>query len=302
MFNKMIVLGCGLIGCSIAGAAKQKKIAKQIIGIETQNINYVKKLSFFDEIKNSILEVDNADLVLICTPIASLSQIFGDLIYQHSSRKYGLVTDVFSTKKSLLNLIFKLSTPEKISFYESFLSSHPLAGSEKIGAVAANVKLFENSKILICPFDYGNEFGEVRKKELIKQEQKKILVLESFWSSLGGIPKILPISQHDLLFAGVSHFPHLVSFCLALILSRSQFSSQALSLHGGGLRDTTRIAGASPDLWADIIYDNKDQVLDLIMEWSVNWNELANALRNSDKEKLIKLLHEASSWRNSFEK
>ena len=105
MFNKMIVLGCGLIGCSIAGAAKQKKVAKQIIGIETHNTNDVERLSFFDEIKTSVLEVDKADLLLICTPISSLNQIFADLTHRQFYRKFDLITDVFSTKKSLLNLI-----------------------------------------------------------------------------------------------------------------------------------------------------------------------------------------------------
>ena len=104
-----------------------------------------------------------------------------------------------------------------------------------------------------------------------------------------------------VFFACVSHFPHLVVFCLAYGLSQSDFSSQALSLHGGGLKDTTRIAGASPDLWSDIIFDNKDEMLNLITQWTNNWENFANTLKNSDKRKFKELLAKASSWRNSFE-
>ena len=162
--------------------------------------------------------------------------------------------------------------------------------------------MFENTKVLICPFINSEKSSNEYNREINKDQQKKFDTLALFWTSIGGIPKTFPIDQHDLFFAGISHFPHLVSFCLALVLSRSDFSSRALSIHGGGLRDTTRIAGASPDLWSDIIFDNKDQVLKLIQEWSVNWNELFHTLQNSDKEGFRKLLLKASNWRNNFEK
>jgi prephenate dehydrogenase len=162
--------------------------------------------------------------------------------------------------------------------------------------------LFENSKVLICPFSDACKPVSPLSKEDKEREYKNFEILKIFWSSIGGTIKTLPINQHDNFFAGISHFPHLVSFCLALILSRSDFASQALSLHGGGLRDTTRIAGASPDLWSDIIFDNKEEVVNLIEQWKINWNELSDTLKNSDKDEFKKLLLEASDWRNNFEK
>ena len=302
MFKKVVIIGCGLIGCSIAGAAKQKKLAKEIIGIEINNLDDVQNSNFFDSVKQSILEVNNADLVILSTPLASLKDVFYDLIHQHNLKKFDLITDVFSTKRSLIDIIQKLDSDKKNVFRKAFLSSHPLAGSEKIGAVAADISMFENTKVLICPFIDSEKFTDVQNREKKEDQQQKFVTLALFWRSLGGIPKSFPIEQHDLFFAGISHFPHLVSFCLALVLSRSDFSSKTLSTHGGGLKDTTRIAGASPDLWSDIIFDNKDQVLKFIQAWSVNWGELSAALKDSDKDGFKKLLLEASSWRNNFKK
>lgn len=300
MFNKMVILGCGLIGCSVAGAAKKKGVAKEIIGVETHNLDVVEQLNFFDDVKSSILEVNQADFVVISTPISSLADIFNDLVNQHFIKNFGLITDVLSTKKSLIESISCLSHEKKTFFCESFLSSHPLAGSEKKGAISADVSMFEKSKVLICPFNIVNEPDSSAGSEC-KKEKKLIELLEKFWDSLGCIPSTLPINQHDLFFAEISHFPHLVSFCLAMGLSRSNLSSKTLSLHGGGLRDTTRIAGAPADLWADIIFDNKVEIINLIQQWSINWNELTEALKTSDKVKFKKCLVEASNWRNNFE-
>ena len=82
MFKKVVIIGCGLIGCSIAGAAKQKKLAKEIIGIEINNLDDVQNSNFFDSVKQSILEVNNADLVILSTPLASLKDVFYDLKLQ----------------------------------------------------------------------------------------------------------------------------------------------------------------------------------------------------------------------------
>jgi prephenate dehydrogenase len=127
MFNKIVIIGCGLIGSSIAGAVRQKKLAREIVGIEVHNIEDVKKLSFFDSVKKSILEVNQADFVIISTPVASLANVFFDLADRHYVKKFGLVTDVLSTKKSLLNSINYLDTKKK----RFFLSSFPLKSSSR---------------------------------------------------------------------------------------------------------------------------------------------------------------------------
>ena len=302
MFKRVVIIGCGLIGCSIAGAVKEKKLAREIVGVEINNIEDVQNLNFFNSVKQSILEVDSADLVILSISISNLENVFSDLVCQHHLKKFRLITDVLSTKNSLLETISKLEDHKKTGFKNAFLSSHPLAGSEKIGAIAADVSMFENTKVLICPFSNSERGIDLQSQENDSEQQRKFDELALFWGSIGGIPKTFPIEQHDLFFAGISHFPHLVSFCLALVLSRSDFSSKALSTHGGGLRDSTRIAGASPDLWSDIIFDNKDQVLKLIHEWSATWNELSSKLKSSDKQGFRKLLLEASTWRNDFKK
>ena len=140
------------------------------------------------------------------------------------------------------------------------------------------------------------------KVSAIREKTWQQKLLEDFWLSVDPTLKTFPIRQHDLFFAGISHFPHLISYCLALVLSRYTYSKESLHTNGGGLRDTTRIAGASPELWTDIILDNKEEVIKLLGQWSPCWEELTTSIHNSDKERLKKLLVEASSWRSKLEK
>ena len=136
----------------------------------------------------------------------------------------------------------------------------------------------------------------------MKEKKWQQKLLEDFWLSLGSKPKTFPIRQHDLFFAGISHFPHLISYCLTLVISRSTCSKESIQINGGGLRDTTRIAGASPELWTDIILDNKEEIIKLLDQWSACWDELTTSIHNSDKEKLKQFLEEASNWRNKLGK
>tara|TARA_A100001011_G_C14309085_1_gene844638 strand:- start:1555 stop:2451 length:897 start_codon:yes stop_codon:yes gene_type:complete len=296
MLNKIVIIGCGLIGCSIAGAVKKNKTAKEIVGIEANKNQLVVKTGYFDSVKKNILEVDNADLVIICTPVSSLKIIFKDLITQIYQGKFSLITDVFSTKKSLLKIVSGLEPSLREVFIKKYISCHPIAGSEKSGPIWANPMMFQNSKVLICPFDCADQLTLVQ-----KQKEKNGKSITDFWKSIGGITKFLPISEHDRFFAHISHFPHLISFSIAIGLSRSFASSNALSINGGGLRDTTRIAGAPPDLWTDIIFDNKDEILKLVHHWNESWKELIKTLDVDDKDKFKKLLIEASEWRNRFD-
>jgi prephenate dehydrogenase len=124
--------------------------------------------------------------------------------------------------------------------------------------------------------------------------------LESFWLELGAIPNPLPIDDHDALLAAISHLPHVMAYALASTLAQSPLAAAAQALHGGGLRDTTRIAASNPELWADIFLDNRDCLLDAWREWALELEGMRAALEKGDRELLIDMLARASQWRKGF--
>jgi prephenate dehydrogenase len=161
-----------------------------------------------------------------------------------------------------------------------------MAGSERSGPGAATDSLFVSARVLVSQFD--------------ETPPAVVADAESFWLALGGQPTPLPLRDHDSVLAAISHFPHLVSYGLAAMLSRSPMARMAQNLHGGGLRDTTRIAASSPELWAEIMLDNRDAMLQLLGHWRLAFDGLVQALEKGDRTALIQGLSEAADWRRQF--
>ncbi len=299
MFKKIVIVGCGLIGTSIALAAKKNKTSNLIYGVDNLEIDLDKIPLSFDKVFSSIKDVGRADLLILCSPIASFSKIFDILIKDDLIKKFAIITEVASSKKLIIKKINSFNAKKKVDFLNRFISSHPLAGSEKSGFLSASPDLFLNATVLLSSAEYfmkENKMLESSKK--INLENLKLLV--SFWELIGAKRKIFPIEEHDYFLAFISHFPHLVAFSLGEIISNSKFNECSQETYGGGLKDTTRIAASSPELWASIFFDNKDYLIDLMDKWSLHWDFLRETLKNSDHEKLKSLLSNASDWRNGF--
>jgi prephenate dehydrogenase len=161
-----------------------------------------------------------------------------------------------------------------------------MAGAERHGPEAATADLFVQARVLISPFD--------------NTPQTAITKLEAFWRGLGGVPSRLPIKDHDALLADISHFPHLVAYGLAAFLASGPSAAAAQTLYGGGLRDTTRIAASSPDLWADILLQNRQAVLALMPQWNAVMQQLTQSLADGDRAALSQMLDHAAEWRRGF--
>jgi prephenate dehydrogenase len=162
-----------------------------------------------------------------------------------------------------------------------------MAGSEKQGAADADSNLFQGARVLMS--------------RLPRTTDDTFNAVEEFWVALGGQPSAMPIDDHDALLAAISHLPHLVAYSLAGALAQSALSGAAQSMHGAGLRDTTRIAASSPELWADIFLDNRDSLLLSCSQWSLQVAAIESAIRDADRDRLIDLLREASQWRKGFQ-
>ncbi|NBW02021.1 MAG: prephenate dehydrogenase/arogenate dehydrogenase family protein [Betaproteobacteria bacterium] len=263
----LAIVGTGFMGASIAAAAKRRGIANHVIGIDRQSAQQALSLGHIDAQAESIAQLPQlcsqrlaqndrfAIAIVIASPVHTYSQIFSELSnlsqMLKASQAITWITDIGSTKSGVLKAANNLG-----NLASAFVSSHPMAGSEKHGPADARADLFQSARVLIS--------------RLPQSTDNAVAAVEDFWITLGGQPSLLPIEEHDELLAAISHLPHAVAYSLAGVLAGSPLAGAAQALHGGGLRDTTRIAASSPELWADIFLDNREQLLAAWSEWSLH--------------------------------
>jgi len=293
----LVVIGTGFMGASIAQAAKQRGIFKHVIGIDSQSAQQALSLGHIDAQAESIAKLpkvfselvvgskDCSIAVVIASPVKTYPHVFAELAPLREMLLPGQsitwITDIGSTKSGVLKAADNLGNLSNL-----FVSSHPMAGSEKHGPADARADLFHSARVLISRLPQSTDHA--------------VAAVEEFWITLGGQPSLLPIEEHDELLAAISHLPHAVAYSLAGMLAGSPLAGAAQALHGGGLRDTTRIAASSPGLWADIFLDNREQLLAAWSEWSLHVEVMHQALEAADRETLIELLQQASQWRKGF--
>jgi len=239
-FQKITIIGVGLLGGSIGLAARRRKLAGEVAGFvrRKSSLKDCEKAGAVDYATTDLLAaVSNSDLVIICTPLAQMRSLAEQIL--PALKRGAIVTDVGSVKAGVvreLELFVKKSGAH-------FVGSHPMAGAEKTGVSAARADLFQNAVCVLTPTKNSNK-AAVRK-------------LEQFWKSLGARVVKLDAVQHDLLVSRTSHLPHVVAATLAnLVLNPANPKAQA-GLCATGFRDTTRIASGSPEMWRDIALANR---------------------------------------------
>lgn len=316
VLDRLIVIGTGLMGASVAAAVKSTGLAKEVIGLDPSQGEIAKRLGHIDRVVGALEELVAATdaqssreqwAVVIASPVHTYSEIFTSIRRLSEHQPLFFVTDIGSTKTGVLRA---LSYFGDCAF--RFVSSHPMAGSERQGAIAASATLFQGARVLISPLsgsvDSAAAMGSVgsaasgssNSASAVKSADDAIAAVENFWIALGGQPSLLPIEDHDALLAMISHLPHVVAYALAGTIASSALAGAAQALHGGGLRDTTRIAASSPELWADIFLDNREQLLSVWNDLLLEQQTLQQALANADRSTLIELLSKSSHWRKGF--
>ena len=272
MFNKICVLGCGLIGSSLLRAIEKKKLAKEINAFDksTEVSSYLEKNFSFKVTKSIDEAVKDSDLVIISSPLSSYKEIL--LSIKLSLKKKVILTDTGSVKKEVNKMINNLNLNDV-----NWIASHPIAGTEFSGPEAGFAQLFEKRWcILSADKNIPNE--EIRK-------------LEKFWLELGSKVKLMSFEQHDYVLSLTSHLPHAVAYSIVktAINDDDKFKNDIIQYSAGGLRDFTRIAASDPLMWRDIFIDNSENILKVLNDYSKNLNEIKTAIQNKDKEKLMKI-------------
>ena len=283
MFNKISIIGCGLIGSSILRAVEQKKLATKVSIFDKSSIvnDYLKK-NFSIEICNNISDVvKDADLVIIASPLSSYKEIL--LSIQSNLKENVILTDTGSAKKEVNKIISNLNL-KKVNW----IASHPIAGTEYSGPESGFAGLF-NNKWCILSADK-------------KASKDKMSELEKFWTKLGSKVKSMSFEDHDYILSLTSHLPHAVAYSIVktAINNEDKFKDDVIQYSAGGLRDFTRIAASDPLMWKDIFIDNSDNILKVLDNYTKNLEEIKSAIKNKDSKKLLEIFSSTKKVRKEI--
>ena len=284
MFDKICIIGCGLIGSSILRGITNKKISKSITIFDKSKevVEIIKKENLCDNISKDIQSaVKDSDLVILAVPLSSYKEVL--LSAKDSFRNEAIVTDTGSVKKEV-NKIFENLNLKNISW----LASHPIAGTEESGPAAGFKDLFKNRWTIICDQESSNN--------------EKVEKLKSFWEFLGSKVKLMSIKEHDYILGLTSHLPHAIAYNIVItaINTDEKFKNEIIKYSAGGLRDFTRIASSDPLMWRDIFIDNSENILKILNDFSTNIEEFKQAVLEKNGDKLIKIFASTKNVRKEI--
>ena len=273
MFNKVVIIGTGLIGGSVGIALRKKHLAKEIIGFSRKkaNASLAKKTGAIDTVGKSLDLVADADLIILATPVDSIIELASKI--SKNIKKDCVVIDVGSTKEMIVAKLSRLMP--------NFVGCHPLAGSEKKGIINIQTNIFEGCVCIVTP--------------TYKTNRKILNKVMLFWKGLGAKVVVLSAKKHDQILASTSHLPHAIAFSLIGSVPQKFFN-----LSSGGLKDTTRIAASDAHLWSQIFFSNRRNLLTALAFFQAKVNALTLALKNNDKKLLTKILKISQNKRNKL--
>jgi len=284
MFNKVCIIGCGLIGSSLARAIKKNNLSRRIVSSNRSDaINKkVIELKLVDESSPDTKKmVVKSDLVIIATPLSSYESVI--LKIKDSLTNGTILTDVGSVKEGVTSAVEKL-IPQNVSW----IPSHPIAGTEQSGPEAGFSEIFKNKWCILTPSK--------------KSKDEHIKLMKIFWEKLGSKVDIMEAKQHDYILSITSHIPHLIAYNIVNTTLEAQVEkeSDVIKYSAGGLRDFTRIAASNPIMWRDIFIQNKKNTSKMIDNFIKNLEDLKNAIENENGKKLVEIFTKTKKIRQEI--
>ena len=265
MFDKVVIIGVGLIGGSFALGLKKAGLARQVVGVERspEALMRARELGLIDAAANTIEEaMRGADLVLLAAPVAQTEAILAALAPH--LEEGAIVTDAGSTKGDVVAAA-RRALGGKVG---QFVPGHPIAGRETNGPDAAIADLYAGKKAVLTP--------------LPENRQMDVAKVARAWEACGAVVHQLSAEEHDRVFAAVSHLPHVLAFALVDEVARKPHADLLFQYAASGFRDFTRIAGSSSEMWRDISLANRDALLGELDAYLAQLTQLRGLLASGD--------------------
>lgn len=284
LFERVALIGIGLIGSSIAINARQRGLARHV-AIATRSpetLARARELGLGDSYHADFGEaVSGADLVILCVPVGACGAI--SALIAPSLAKGAIVSDVGSVKGSVVDAM-RPNLPANVHF----VPGHPIAGTEQSGPDAGFLELFENRWTILTPVE-GTDDAAVQR-------------LRAFWEGMGSMVETMTPEHHDLVLAIVSHVPHLIAFNIVGTAAdlETVTQSEVIKFSASGFRDFTRIAASDPTMWRDVFLTNRDAVLEMLARFSEDLASLQRAIRWGDGDALFDLFTRTRAIRRSI--
>jgi cyclohexadieny/prephenate dehydrogenase len=266
MFDKIAIIGLGLIGSSIAHAARRGGLAKEISGHDASPdvLDRAGKIGFCDTLHADIGDcVEDAELVILCAPVGAYRSIAEQI--RTSLAEGAILSDVGSVKGSVVRDVGPF-----VPLDVHFIPAHPIAGTEFSGPEAGFASLFDGRWAILTPVP-GSDKAAVEK-------------LKAFWQGLGSQVDVMEPSHHDLVLAITSHLPHLIAYNIVGTAHDLEkvTESEVIKYSASGFRDFTRLAASDPTMWRDIFLNNRDAVLEVLGRFNEDLAVLQRGVRNGD--------------------
>jgi cyclohexadieny/prephenate dehydrogenase len=284
LFNRVALIGIGLIGSSLAHVVRKQKLAGEITGYARSEATRAKalELGLVDRIHDTAAAaVKDADLVILCSPVGTYGQLAQEI---GPALKPGtILTDVGSVKGAVVRDVLPHVPPGV-----RFIPGHPIAGTEQSGPESGFAELFINRWCILTP--------------LPDAAPEAVEKLVQFWRACGSNVEVMTPEHHDLVLAITSHLPHLIAYNIVSTAADLEevTSSEVIKYSAGGFRDFTRIAASDPTMWRDVFLNNKDAVLEMLGRFSEDLSALQRAIRWGDGDMLFDVFARSRQVRRSI--
>lgn len=284
IYDRVALIGLGLIAGSMAHAMRRTGLANTIVGTarsaETRDI--AREIGLCDEIvDNPAKAVQDADLVVLAIPVGAMGAVAQE-IAPHL-KPGATVTDVGSVKRAVIDAVAP-HIPDEVHF----IPAHPLAGTEHSGPRSGFAELFDNRWCLLVPVE--------------NSDPTQIARLKTLWEDMGANVELMDASHHDLVLAVTSHAPHLIAYTMVGVADDLQrvTDSEVINFSAAGFRDFTRIAASDPTMWRDVFLNNKDATLEILGRFTEELFGLQRAIRRGDGDYLFEYFTHTRSIRRGI--
>lgn len=283
LFNKIAIIGVGLIGSSLARVIRRDRLAGSIVACARteETCQAVLELDLADSTTDDVAEaVDGADLVVLCTPVGAYASIAKKMA--PSLKPGAIVTDVGSVKRAVIKAVVP-HLPEGVHF----VPCHPIAGTENSGPEAGFDTLFEERWLILTP-EPGTDATSIER-------------VAELWRRTGSKIEIMDPDHHDQVLAITSHVPHLIAYTIVGTATdlEDRLKSEVVKFAASGFRDFTRIAASDPVMWRDIFMNNRDAVLEMLGRLTEDLSGLQRSIRDGDADGLQALFSRTREIRRS---